>query len=213
MDNVLFFDTETTGFYRKALPKDDQEQVHVVQLAAILTNSMGESISELSCMIKPFRRKKEGDIYPVKIAEAASAVHGIDEKKADDLGMPYENVLDIFRHMLSKATLLVAHNIQFDTNVLLCEDARYSFDFQAHLSRCLGYCTMLATAGLVKIPSVRGGYKRPKLSEAYRYFFQKDFDNAHDALSDVRACKEVFFQIFLQKYKLGDSILNVCDII
>jgi len=36
------------------------------------------------------------------------------------------------------------------------------------------------------------------LSEAYRHAFGKDFDGAHDAMSDIRATKDVYFWITKQ---------------
>ena len=37
------------------------------------------------------------------------------------------------------------------------------------------------------------GYKNPSLPRTYRHFFGRDFDGAHDAMADVRACRDVFF--------------------
>ena len=39
------------------------------------------------------------------------------------------------------------------------------------------------------------GYKRPSLTETYRHFFGRDFDGAHDAMADVRACRDVYFAL------------------
>jgi DNA polymerase III epsilon subunit-like protein len=43
-----------------------------------------------------------------------------------------------------------------------------------------------------KIPGPYG-YKWPSLSEPYFKLFNKDFEDAHDAFVDVRACAECFF--------------------
>ncbi len=47
----------------------------------------------------------------------------------------------------------------------------------------------------MQIPGEYGAYKWPQLQEAYKHFFNKEFDNAHDALADVTACKDVYFAI------------------
>jgi DNA polymerase III subunit epsilon len=50
------------------------------------------------------------------------------------------------------------------------------------------------------LPSPWGkGYKWPKLHEAHRHCFGKEFEDAHDALADVRACAKVFF--WLQQHR------------
>ena len=62
------------------------------------------------------------------------------------------------------------------------------------------FCTMRAMTNVVKIPSPRG-YKWPKLSEAYRFLFNRDLEGAHDAMADVRACAEIYFE-FHKRYPL-----------
>lgn len=39
------------------------------------------------------------------------------------------------------------------------------------------------------------GFKSPNLQEAYKHFFGVEFEGAHDAMADVRACKDVFFKL------------------
>lgn len=36
-------------------------------------------------------------------------------------------------------------------------------------------------------------HKTPNLGEAYRHFFGRDFDGAHNALADVSACRDIYF--------------------
>lgn len=50
-------------------------------------------------------------------------------------------------------------------------------------------------AGICKLPGQYGDWKWPKLTEAYQHAFGKTFDGAHDALADVRACKDVYFYL------------------
>jgi len=45
-----------------------------------------------------------------------------------------------------------------------------------------------------KIPGSYG-YKWPSLSELYFILFDRDFEEAHDAVVDVKACAECFFRL------------------
>jgi DNA polymerase-3 subunit epsilon len=63
-------------------------------------------------------------------------------------------------------------------------------------------CTMLKAIDVVKCPPTekmrragRTGFKNPNLAETYRHFFGRDFEGAHDAMADVRACRDVFFEL------------------
>ena len=38
-----------------------------------------------------------------------------------------------------------------------------------------------------------GKFKWPNLQEAHQHAFGKPFDGAHDAMADLRACKDVYF--------------------
>jgi DNA polymerase-3 subunit epsilon len=53
----------------------------------------------------------------------------------------------------------------------------------------LYYCT------LINARKVMGGKSGHTLGEAYKHFTGKDFENAHNAIHDVRACLEVYFGI------------------
>jgi DNA polymerase-3 subunit epsilon len=38
-------------------------------------------------------------------------------------------------------------------------------------------------------------HKTPNLGEAFRHFKGRDFENAHSAMADVQACRDVYFAI------------------
>lgn len=171
---ALFFDTETTGF----------KGSRVVQLGALLQDTeTGRVISEFNGMVLT-----EG----VEIPQAVIDVHGITNEHADKYGYSMNVVDYIFGRMIQGADLLVAHNIDFDLNIVMTnlpKSAELIKDKQQ-------YCTMLNAVDLVGIKkSHGGGNKWPKLIETYRYFFDKDFDGAHDAMIDVRACRDVYFAL------------------
>ena len=57
------------------------------------------------------------------------------------------------------------------------------------------FCTMKSTTDICRIPSPRGGYKWPKLGEAYKHFFGEELQGAHDAMNDVRAAMRIYFHL------------------
>lgn len=78
------------------------------------------------------------------------------------------------------------------------EDEATADDWKAGESEC----TATLSTPICKIPPtpkmVSAGFnkfKTPNLGEAFRHFMGRDFDNAHSALADVRACIDVYFAI------------------
>ena len=195
--NVCFFDTETTGFIRKGALVQ-LGQARCVQLAALLTDKNGNELTRVSDIIKP-----DGFIIPDQVAK----IHGITTERANEEGKPCIEVLQKFQSMLEQSSLIVAHNFDFDRQIMEIEEA-YSEGKFDWTTRPASYCTMKATTNICKIPSARGGYKWPKLMEAYKHFFGKEFEKAHDAFADMYAMKEVFFELVkLGLTPLGPSSL------
>ena len=99
----------------------------------------------------------------------------------------------IYDIVLLKPTL-IAHNINFDRPVVatLLHRCGAPLEDISTFRNLSGRCTMLESTSICKIPARRGGYKWPKLCEAYKHFTGQEMQNAHDALADVRACIEIF---------------------
>ena len=53
---------------------------------------------------------------------------------------------------------------------------------------------MKSTTNLCNIQG-KYGPKWPKLEELYNYLFNKNFQGAHRAINDVKACAECFIQL------------------
>jgi DNA polymerase-3 subunit epsilon len=187
----LFFDTETTGLPDfKQLPSW-AGQPHICQLGAILTDRDGKVKAELNMLVRP-----DGWSIPPE----ASAIHGITHEDAMRYGLSIRGVLGVFNRLMSKAELVIAHNVRFDRFMVLreasaCEFKESDFAFQE-------FCTMEKSAGVLKIPPTARmlaydmkKYKNPNLMEAYLHFFGRQFEGAHDAMADVRACRDVFFAL------------------
>ncbi|MDX1194694.1 3'-5' exonuclease [Sinorhizobium medicae] len=191
---ILFFDTETTGFFQDRLPVDHPDQPYIVQLAAELCDNNGEPVAGFSFIVDP------GIADGIDIPVQASSVHGITNEKAVAMGVSAEFALSAFAHLYQRADVVCAHNIKFDRGVTEAAIARH-YGRVRPLSKPL-YCTMEAATPIVNLPPtermVAAGFnkpKPPKLEECIRHFFNEDLDGAHDAMIDVAACRRVYFHL------------------
>lgn len=181
----IFFDTETTGVPRnyKAPTTDTDNWPRLVQLGWILMDDKGNKLAQHDYIIRP-----DGFEIP---ADAAS-VHGITTKKALEEGRDLAEVIDEFMADFDKATFIVGHNISFDQNIVGAELVRLHRPDVMTSKRT--YCTMQAGTNFCKIPG-KYGYKWPKLMELYVKLFGHDFEGAHNAMSDIDATQECFWEM------------------
>lgn len=190
---ILFFDTETTGLPDRKLRLTDTRQPRIVQLAAILVDEKTEEVvEEMNCIAYP-----EGYIIP----DVVAAIHGITTEIALAKGIPIKSIMEKFDSMVNKANRIVGHNIQFDSLMLRIERHKMGNYKELGLPT---ECTMLMSTNICKLPPtprmIASGfntYKSPKLEEAYLHLFRIQLMNAHDALVDVKACMEVYFELKL----------------
>lgn len=186
----LFFDTETTGLPDMRRSAGFPGQPRICQLGAIVTDADGRIKAEANLIVKP-----DGWSIPPE----ASKIHGIGQDDAMAYGLSIKGVLSIFDRLLGMCRTVIAHNIQFDLFMLQIEAERAQMGIDLPGNHC---CTMADSIDVLRLPPtpkmVAAGmdkFKSPNLQEAYRHFFGRDFDGAHDAMADVRACKEVFFAL------------------
>ncbi len=185
----LFFDTETTGLPLSwnAPASNTSNWPRMVQLACLLTEPNGAIIEQRNFIIKP-----EGYTIPLD----ASNIHGITTERANQEGLDLNASLTDFKILLSKATHLVAHNVEFDEKIV---GAEFHRKFGADpLPSKPKFCTMKTpqVIGHCAIPPFRyGSYKWPKLSELHIKLFGVDFEEAHDASVDMQATAKCFFEL------------------
>jgi DNA polymerase III epsilon subunit-like protein len=182
---LLFFDTETTGKANFNVPPDHPSQPRLVQLACELYTLDGtRPLHTLSVIIKP-----EGFTIP----EETSKIHGITQDIANAIGVKQSWAVNTFLGMMSHAKYFIAHNVSFDTLIMLKEfHVAGKWTITSPNPFTSTFCTMQTATNVCKLPGNYGKYKWPKLSEAYKYAFNEDLQHAHDALVDVRACKRVY---------------------
>lgn len=178
----LVFDTETTGFALFKESHTNERQPHLVQLAARLVEG-DELHGAFQCVVNG----------TVKCDEGATKTHGITEEKRRRVGVEPIEAVGMFVSFVGRADRIVAHNIAFD--MLIMKAAYYRaglHDLMKVLEAKPYICTMRELTPIMKIPSARGGYKWPKLIEAYKELVDPaGFSGAHDAMVDVIACEKV----------------------
>ena len=177
---LLIFDTETTG-----LPKSRELATHG-------PNNWPHLVS-IAWVIVENDKILKTDYHIVKpewnIPEDSTKIHGITNEKAHADGEP---LIEVLRKFFSEEhDVLVAHNMNFDYNVLVNAvlwDARMKYPLFRRM-----FCTMDSMTNVMKLPAANGrGFKPPKLVELYAYTTQKQpqINQLHNSLYDTQLLAE-----------------------
>jgi len=188
----LFFDTETSDkFNFKIQHYYDENFPWPVQIGVVLAEE-GIAYAELNLIVKP-----EGRI----ISEGAYKVHQIDTKLAERVGVFEADLLVTFMRLVKNADILVAHNYQFDSQIMAGSLFRcnYKKGAESLISNTPYFCTMKDSTNLCKLPGNYGSYKWPKLSELHQFLFNEGFMGAHDAMYDIRATMKCYYELKKRK--------------
>jgi DNA polymerase-3 subunit epsilon len=178
--NYLVYDTETNGFPPHA---------RMTQLAFMLFNDKSEVIMESQDFIKP-------DGWTIPKTEFFIN-NGMTTERNVELGIPLKDCLAKFHLALEQADYKIAHNHQFDVQIVTNEIAKAGMPLQTFANK-KHFCTMLASVDYVGALNKWGKPgKWPNLQELHKKCFGEEFDGAHDALADVRATAKSF--IFLKE--------------
>ena len=188
MRKILFFDTETTGlpqFYNAPITQVNNWP-RLVQLAFIEFYENGTLAAKHNYIIKP-----EGFSIP----REATLIHRITNEQAQTEGHNLTQVLDIFAHAITESSILIAHNFDFDRNIVGAEFVRKEFDTKPILTK-RSFCTM-KNKDVVSFCRIAGknGYKWPKLEELHYKLFNQKISDAHDASIDIAATAKCFWEL------------------
>ena len=190
MKKYLVFDTETTGLppYRKVQQSKEiasplkylkhWDECRIVEIAWLLYDEQGNCLKKEDYIIQP-----KDYIIP----DEASRIHGITHEMAIENGIDMEIVLNFFASDLAEADVLVAHNMDFDYNVLLSEWLRYTPSTKDPLIMIPKICTMKDFLN----PNERW----PRLADLYYKYTGKPFFQQHRALGDAMACASILFEL------------------
>lgn len=191
----LVFDTESNGLpiTHSARYTETSNWPRITQLAWGVYTESGEELSFDSCLIKPDGWRVPTSDFFVQ--------NNMSTERCELEGVPFAEAFEAFIKDWAECDVLVAHNLSFDKPVIACEAYRYGLKFPKRIDEL---CTKLASEPICMIPGYRGKFKWPTLMEAHQYFFGKDFEGAHDAGNDVRACAAILPKIL--EYKKFEGI-------
>jgi DNA polymerase III epsilon subunit-like protein len=198
---VLIFDTETTGLIPKhTVPLD--EQPYVLQLSYIVYDVETNRVIKVADFI--IRPPDHVVIQPL-----ITEITGITRELCDSQGVPIDVALREFYEDYLRCDLIVAHNIEFDSEMIRIEIMR-NLDLETTgcpLIKTLfpldnskpTYCTMIHGRKLCNIQrtaaSGRIWIKPPKLEELYERLFGEKPQNLHNALVDTYVCLRCFVKM------------------
>lgn len=192
----LFIDTETTGLpLNNNLPYTDLKNwPYLVQVALIIEDDNYGILAKRNIILKP-----NGYTIP----ESATKIHGISNERAVKNGEDRDKVISFLDLALYKSDIIIGHNVSFDLNVIKSEIIRTKgienalFKKKKHIV----IDTMKMGRNICKIPNLSFHTrlslpnKYPKLDELYYKLFNKHFNNQHDAMADVQAAYDFYYEL------------------
>ncbi len=189
---MLFLDIETTGLpeqpmrnmYYNYKDKEKYDKSRVIQLCMQLYDEEKKLKSEIYEYIK----------VDYEIPEESTKIHKITNKECELMGKSFDEIGLKMLYILQNTELIIGHNINFDINVLASELYRNGLE---RVAEKLFYKKRFCTMKQAKNYNINE-YK-PKLSKLYNILFNKEIEGAHDAKSDVIACKECYYKMIEKK--------------
>ena len=186
-DNILIFDLETTGLperkgFNEYYPPSGinyYNNSRMIEIGYMVFSNDGIILDEVNHLIS---HKESVNITNTNI-------HGITNEMVENDGINIEDVLGKLYENLKYTNKLVAHNINFDINILLSECYRLGNQHQV-ISEITSK-NLLCTMEIGKKYLKQNRY--PKLIDLHNKIFNKNIVQEHRALSDVKFCAECFF--------------------
>jgi DNA polymerase III epsilon subunit-like protein len=197
---IIVFDTETSG-----LPKSKTitpNTIHlwpfIVQFSYIIFDT------ETNAVLKSYDAIVKVKPYNV-ISKDSIKFHGITQEISELKGINIDTVLIEFMRDLETADMIVAHNVEFDLNMLRVEIMRLE-SAETNLDLCLAsiinknnlYCTMRESVDLCKIEkeNSRGKYyKFPTLTELHKHLFAVEPKHLHNSFHDILCTIRCFIKM------------------
>lgn len=181
---IVFFDLETTG--------TDPFTDRIVEISYLKVLMDGGTL-------KKTHRVKPVDALgrQMKSSPEAVEVHGItDESLADK--PTFKELAPELEGVFRDSDIAGYNSNKFDLPLLMEEFARVGVDFK------------LIGRNLIDVQNIFYKHEPRTLRAAYRFYCDKELENAHQASADVEATYEVFMAQ-LEKYELGEDTAAVAE--
>ena len=206
--NILIVDTETTGLSKAKMITEKTLHLwpHIVQFSYVIYNN------ETNTLLKTVDHiVKVPD--SIVISEENSNIHGITDTISKTSGKNIESVLSEFMEDYNNADIVVAHNMEFDFNIIKVEFMRQiyndktSISEKEELTQKLNFlkgskklcCTMQESIELCNIKALSKDGKEyvkfPSLSELHKHLFSVVPKKLHNSLNDVLICLRCFYKM------------------
>lgn len=179
-DEIVTYDTETTGIPNWKIPSDSPEQPHIVQIAAVLADKSGVESCAMDVIIKP-----DGWLIPDEVI----SIHGITNEMAMDVGISEKEAVQMLLDICGDARR-VAYNKTFDQRIIRIALKRFMDEkaIEKWAVKDDHDCAMMMAKQYLGVKSI-------KLVDAYKEICGKDLVGAHSAIADARAAMEIYFKI------------------
>lgn len=207
---IIVFDTETTGLPKSKIiaPTTIHLWPFIVQFSYIIfdtdTNAILKSYDAI-VKLKPYN----------VISEDSIKFHGITQEISESKGIGIDNVLAEFIGDIEQADMMVAHNVEFDLNMIRVEVLRLKQSLIAEGNMDLRminvelrmalviqtknfFCTMKESIDLCKIEkeNSRGKYyKFPTLTELHKHLFAVEPKHLHNSFHDILCTIRCFMKM------------------
>ena len=188
---VIFFDTETTGLPTKR------------KVSALEEPGIWPDIVSICWWVFDNRKIVKKANYLIRpsgwsIPYESTKIHGITQSRAVTEGSDLLEVLSEFKADIQGVKYLVAHNMEFDKNVML-----NAFIWRLNIDPSFWplkaeFCSAQKSKDELKLQSLYPKswdlYKIPKLDELYQATFYKAApEGAHNAERDVDVLQQIFW--------------------
>jgi len=184
MSISLVFKTESSDIPDWPAPSENENQPHIVRLAALLIEDGPQEVIESMDVVVAQNGWES--------APGAFETHGITKEYAEEVGISEAVAIEMFVSLWLKCDIRVAHNTTFENRVIRIGLKRF---FPGLVSDEDWKDKDRYFSTLQKAKKIMGGKTGHTLPEVYKHFIGEEMDEVHDAMVDTQACAKIYYAI------------------